>query len=432
MAGEIIKPQRLKGFRDTMPEEAIRRNRLTGIAQSVIESFGFRPFATPALELTEILLGKGSEENDKQLYRFQDNGGRDVAMRFDLTVGLARFVAEHAAHLTLPFRGYNTGTVWRGERPQKGRFREFVQFDADIVGTDSWAADAEIVSMFAAVLDRLDIGEFTMRINDRRIAIGLCASRGIANVSGALRAVDKIDKIGPAGVETELKEAGVEGDDAAALLSLVELRAAEEDDLLAHLERLVGGNVTGRAGLDSIRAVRGAVAAAGVPDTRVRIDPSIVRGLDYYTGTVFETTLAAAPEIGSISSGGRYDDLASLYSKQRFPGVGGSLGIDRILAALDGTQPGAARQDLVVVTGRADTLGRRFQAARRIREAGLAAEVYADDRPLDKQTKYADVRGARFVLQVEPDATVLRDLTDGSRHPVATDDDLAALLASLT
>lgn len=402
----MIEPRTLRGFRDVTPELAERREAMLATIRGVYADFGFRPIATPALEHLEILRGKGGDEQDRQMFTFTDQGGREVGMRFDLTVPLARFVAQHRGELDLPLRCYQIGPVWRGERPQKGRYREFVQCDADLIGSMHPAADAEILTMFHSALAALDVGECVLRINDRRVLNGALRAVGIVDKRvEALRALDKFDKVGAGGVAEELGELGVDADTADRLAGLPGLRGDDDDATLAALAELVAGDADGEAGVSSLRTVRSLLDAAGVPASGVQVDPAIARGLDYYTGTVFETTYVPDPEVGSVCSGGRYDDLTLVYSQERDPGVGGSIGIDRLLAAMGDRLPGgAAPEPLVVLSHVGDSqLVAALRFAAGLRNAGLRAEVYPDERGLKGQRKYAQRRGAALHVTFEGD-----------------------------
>jgi histidyl-tRNA synthetase len=413
-----IEPRTLKGFRDTMPATAAARNRMFRVIEGVFESFGYVPIDTPALEYAEILKGKGGDESDKQMFEFDDPGGRRVALRFDLTVPLARFVAEHQNDLPIPFRRYHIGPVWRGERPQKGRFREFYQCDADLVGPVGPAADAEVLAMFAAVYAALGVEGFVIRLNDRRILNGFLEALGIPDRAvPVLRALDKWDKIGADGVRSELLAAGVPEAAAAEVLRFPASAGATDAETLGRLEALVGSSAKGREGVEGVRRVLALLDAAGVPPGRVRVDPTIARGLDYYTGVVFEVGLANAPGFGSVGSGGRYDDLASLYTNSKLPGVGCSVGISRLIEALEEQgrlpDPDAARSVLVTHPEQGDPAP-SFGLAAAVRRLGFRVESYPEPRRHAAQMKYADRKGVRFTLTLDPGGGIhAKDLRSG-------------------
>ncbi len=393
---DIIEPRVLKGFRDFLPRDETARRGLQEILERVFRASGYTPIDTPALEYAEVLLGKGGGETDKQSYRFRDNGGRDVALRFDLTVPFARFMAAHADELYLPFRRYHMAKVWRGENTQRGRFREFVQCDFDIVGVDSSSADAEILILIADALAALDIGGFTIRINHRGVFNRFLASLGAGGSSVAvLRLVDKLEKIGAEEVG-RLLEAEIGAEAAAEVLEYV---AAEGDfeAILSKLESLAGGPAEDS---ERLRGIWLDVKAAGIEGS-VRLDPSITRGLDYYTGVVFETSLDALPDIGSVCSGGRYDELASLYTKKKLPGVGAAIGLDRLLAALDelGLAKGGQAYSRLVVLNIEEGLEPSLHAiARALRALGIESEVFPERRKIAQQFAYAERKGIPFAL----------------------------------
>lgn len=398
---DIIQPRVLKGFRDFLPAAEMERAALLESLTSAFRSFGFVPIDTPVLEYAEILLGKAGGETEKQVYRFKDNGGRDVAMRFDLTVPFARFMAEHAGELYLPFKRYHMAKVWRGENTQRGRYREFMQCDFDIVGVDTAAADFDIVATIAAAMRALGVDGATIRINHRGVFNRFLARVGIADKSvEVLRVVDKLDKIGAD--ETRRQLAELAGDGAASDI-LEFIRGG--DDYTTTLERIT--RLAGGENPDSVRLaqIRSMAQACGLDDS-ITLAPNITRGLDYYTGVVFETFLDALPEIGSVCSGGRYNDLASLYTTQRLPGVGASVGIDRLIAALETTgkaskSPGYTR---AVVINSDESLGADYQsAAQSLRLAGIACEVFPDTRKVGQQYAYAEAKGATHALIRGPD-----------------------------
>jgi histidyl-tRNA synthetase len=400
----LVEPRVLKGFRDYPPALMIPRERLMETARRVYRSYGFAPIDTPAIELTEVLLAKvepGAEIN-KQLYRFKDAGDRDVALRFDLTVPLARFVAQHYTELGLPFKRYHLGTVWRGESPQAGRFREFMQCDFDTIGTLSNAADVEIALVINDLFDALGFDRFEIRVNNRLVLNGLLSQLGLeGKTSALLRSLDKLAKIGREKVIEEMgREAGVTPEQAAPVIALAETTGSNAD-VLDQLDRRFADNAEAKKGVANLREMVGVFQTAGVPDGRLRVDLSICRGLDYYTGTVYETFLLDKPEIGSVCSGGRYDNLAGTYTKQSLPGVGASLGLDRLLAAmeaLDLVPKTATPAPVLVLQLDATRYGDYQRMARTLRAAGIGTEVYPDAKKLGQQFQYAERRGFRVGL----------------------------------
>jgi histidyl-tRNA synthetase len=313
----LIEPRTLKGFRDYLPEAMIPREHLIDTARRVYRSYGFSPIDTPALEYLEILAGKGGAESDKQLYQFEDHGKRQVAMRFDLTVPLARFAAQHIGQLGTPFKRYHIATVWRGENTQRGRYREFMQCDFDTIGTESIAADIETALVIHDLMRAIGFECFTIRVNNRKVLNGLLEKLGLVDRSVAvLRALDKLAKIGHSAVAEEMQAAAdISAAQADELLELAEL-SGTNDEILAALDPLVAGNDSGAEGVAGLRDVLAGTAAGGMPSERLRLDVSIARGLDYYTGTIFETLLDDLPGIGSVCSGGRYDNLAELSARR--------------------------------------------------------------------------------------------------------------------
>jgi histidyl-tRNA synthetase len=402
----MIEPRTLKGFRDHLPAQALARERVLEIARRVYRSYGFAPIDTPALEYLEILTGKGSDETDKQLYRFQDHGGRDVGLRFDLTVPFARFAAQHVHELGLPFKRYHMAAVWRGENTQRGRYREFMQCDFDTIGTTSPVADLEMVLVVHDLLAAIGIERFTIRLNDRRALAGILGRLGLTDqATSVLRSLDKLGKATPEAVAAELAAHGVAAEAAAALLEMASL-AGPPAEVLARLSTLVGDEEQGRAGVAALTAIVAGAREAGVPDGRVAIDPSIARGLDYYTGIVLESFLDDLPALGSICSGGRYDNLAGLYTKQHLPGVGASLGIDRLLAGLEelgrvATVETPAEVFLVHFDER--HLADYLRIATAIRAAGMAVEFFPEAKKVGQQLKLAAKRGFPAALVIGSD-----------------------------
>lgn len=397
----LIEPRTLKGFRDFLPAAMIPREKLMEVARRVYRRYGFVPIDTPTLELLEILTGKGSEETDRQMYHFVDNGGRAVGMRFDLTVPLARFAAQHIQELGIPFKRYHIAPVWRGETPQAGRFREFVQCDFDTIGTTGVVADIETALVIHELMHEVGVHRFQIRINNRQVLTGLLEQLDLNGSSAAvLRALDKFDKVGADQVSKELTLAGLNATQTDQVLALSAIRGSTEE-VLSQLDPLLKGSEQGQRGIDRLRTICGAMKAAGVSEDFYRLDVSIARGLDYYTGVVFETTLSDLPSIGSVCSGGRYDNLAEVYTKQHLPGIGASLGLDRLLAALEqlGLIPKtASAADVFIPLFDASRLNDYFALASIVRKAGWSAEVYPEPKKLGQQLKYADQRGFKIAL----------------------------------
>ncbi len=410
---DIIQPRVLKGFRDFLPQAEMERAALLEALTATFRSFGYVPIDTPVLEYAEILLGKAGGETEKQVYRFKDQGGRDVAMRFDLTVPLARFMAEHAGELYLPFKRYHMAKVWRGENTQRGRYREFMQCDFDIVGVDTASADFDIVATIAQAMKSLGVPDSAIHVNHRGVFNRFLARAGIADKSvETLRIVDKLSKIGEE--ETRRLLASLVGDGAASEI-LEFIKAGEGfQKTLDRMTRIAGGSNPDSDRLSELFDMADACGLVG----SISLSPNITRGLDYYTGVVFETFLDAVPDIGSVCSGGRYNDLASLYTKQRLPGVGAAIGLDRLLAALDtiGKTGKAAGYTQVLVVNVESSLCAEYQAAgAALRAAGIACEVFPETRKPGQQYAYAEQKGALFALvrgseEKRRDVWLLRDL----------------------
>jgi histidyl-tRNA synthetase len=386
-----IEPKILKGFRDFLPEQTARRRRIISTLTSTFESFGLQPIDTPTLEYTEVLLGKGGGETDKQVYRFTDQGGRDVSMRFDLTVPFARFMAAHEHELPLPFKRYHVDKVWRGENTQRGRYREFTQCDFDIVGTDTASADFEILLLMYRSFEALGIREITVRINHRGIFNRFLSHLGVRDESvEIMRLIDKRAKVD----ETEIIEglSSLIGEQNAGKVMEYIDSDGSFSEILDRITRLAGGEDEDSRRLREIGA---AVEELGIAE-RFTLDPSIMRGLDYYTGIVYETFLDALPGIGSVCSGGRYNDLASLYTKTQLPGVGSSIGLDRLMAALEEIEPGAGGErgaDAAVFNLDEGLTAYYHRLAETLRAEGLSVDVFFEKKKLGQQFKLAEAKG---------------------------------------
>lgn len=403
----LIQPRTLKGFRDYPPELAIPREGLIEKARAVYRSYGYAPIDTPALEYTEILLGKGGEESDKLIYRFTDHGGRDVALRFDLTVPFARFAAQYIGQLGTPFKRYHMGPVWRGENTSHGRYREFWQCDFDQIGTTSNAADIEIVLVIHDLMKALGFERFQIHVNNRLVLNGLLEELGLSGQTAALlRSLDKLPKIGRDAVIAEMTEqTGLPRERVERVLILAEMQGSNSE-LLQRLQSDFGQNAKAADGINRLKELLTAVGTAGVPDGFVQLDLSIARGLDYYTGTVYETFLGDLPGIGSVCSGGRYDNLANLYTKQLLPGVGASLGLDRLLAGMEELkmlQKAGTPASVLVVQFGPEWIGRYQGLARQLRSHGIGVEVFPEPKKLGAQLQYAERRGYKVAILAGPD-----------------------------
>lgn len=390
----LIQPKVLKGFRDFLPKAEIEKALLSEKLVKVFRSRGFVPIDTPALEYSEILLRKSGGETEKQVFRFNDNGGRDVSMRFDLTVPLARFIAEHNGELYFPFKRYHIGKVWRGEKPQFGRYREFTQCDFDIVGSDTAAADFEILSLITRALNELNVGEFKIHLSHRGIFNRFLCSLKIEKMSeDILRIVDKLSKIGKEEVIKLLTEL-TSVENAEKILNYISggvenIETADFEKTLEYVTSLAGGEAE-----DSkrIREIYSFIKAVGISPYFI-FDPSITRGLDYYTGIVYETFLTQLPEIGAVCSGGRYDNLTGLYMKQPLSGVGAAIGLDRLLAALEqlnGNNPKGSFTDVIIFTSADTDLKMSYKTASYFESCGINTEVYPEPKKMNHQYAYAE------------------------------------------
>ena len=440
MSEQRITPRTLKGFRDYLPEAMIPRERLIETARTVYRSYGFSPIDTPALEYLEILAGKGGEETDKQLYKFQDHGGRWVGLRFDLTVPLARFAAQHIGTLGTPLKRYHIASVWRGENTQRGRYREFMQCDFDTIGTLSVTADIETALVIHDLFRAIGFQAFTIRINNRMVLSGLLERLDLADqATPILRALDKLAKIGPGRVAEEMQAtAGMSPAQTADVLRLAGIEGSS-DEVLSQLVPLVAGSEKGAEGVARLDQLLRALQAAGVPRERLALDVSIARGLDYYTGTIYETFLDALPGIGSVCSGGRYDNLAELFTKQELPGIGASLGLDRLLAAMEELkmiEKVRTPAPVFIPFFDKDRLHEYLRLASVLRAAGIGVEIFPEPKKLGQQLKYADRRGFRVALiaggnEFESGTCQVKDLLAATQQDVPLTDEGAQLVAAI-
>jgi histidyl-tRNA synthetase len=402
-----IEPRRLKGFRDYMPDLMELRSGMQAVIRSKAKLAGFREIGTPVLEYAETLLGQGSDETDKQVYRFEDHGDRKVAMRFDLPVPFARFVAEHQGDLIFPFKRLQIGDVWRGENTQKGRYREFCQCDLDIIGADSATADIEILSCFYRILCGFDLGGFTMRLGNR-VLLSALIQRALPEVGPegekeALIALDKLDKIGAPAVTGLLgKIAGATESGGARLLEVLLSKDSDGGSDRQVIRAFLTGNDSALAEMSRMELILSAVAELAKSESggKCRLDLSIARGLGYYTGVVFETTLDQIPGFGSISSGGRYNNLAERFTNRSLPGVGGSIGLDRLLAGLEemGKLTKQVSCPVFIAIATDDAIVAATMLAGKIRDHGIACDLGLTTGKLGNQFKHADRLGCKYVI----------------------------------
>ncbi|MEE8602410.1 histidine--tRNA ligase [Euzebya tangerina] len=445
---DVIPPRTPPGTMELLPLQQVAFQLMVARIQAAFERFGFLPIETPAFEVADVLLSKSGGETEKQVYFVQSTGSLeqgnapDLALRFDLTVPTARYVAEHEHDLAFPFRRYQIQRVYRGERAQKGRYREFLQCDIDVIGRGSLSVqhDAEIPALIHQVFTDLDIGGFEINLNNRKVLKGLFTSLGVADAeaqTAALRTIDKLDKLPPETVRSALTDTdiGLSEEAATSLLTFADFQG-DAAATLAHLDGLGIEDPVFAEGVGELRTVAEGLTAYGIPESQWRINLAIARGLDYYTGTVYETFLTDHRGIGSVCSGGRYDDLASLYTKSTLPGVGISIGLTRLFYALDqaGLVADASTVD-VLVTQMDPALSAEYAGiGRDLRDAGLNTEVHLQPAKLGKQLAYADRIGARFAVilgsrELEEGVVTVKDLTTGGQESVPRGD-LAAALAT--
>ena len=398
-----ITPRTLSGFMELLPAPQMQLERMMQILRETYSLFGFTPLDTPVLESSEILLAKGGGETEKQIYRFQ-KGDSDLAMRFDLTVPLAKYVAMHAGELHFPFRRYQIGKVYRGERAQRGRFREFYQADIDIIGDGKLDIlnEAEIPSIIYTIFRRFGLSRFVIRVNNRKLLNGFYALLGLTEKSGdIMRTVDKLDKIGAEKVRDLLLEEGLTEEQTDEILRFIAIQGSNAE-VLAALENWRGQNEVFDLGLEELTAVAKHLTAFGVPEENFAVDLTIARGLDYYTGTVYETTLLDHPEIGSVCSGGRYDNLAEYYTDRQLPGVGISIGLTRLFYVLGEQKmlnenlPTAPADCLLLPM--TEDMGAAVALATKLRNAGIRTQIYAEQKKFKAKIGYADKLGIPYVV----------------------------------
>ena len=440
---DIIKPRTLSGFMELLPSKQIQFERMTQILRTTYASYGFAPLDTPVIEDAQILLAKGGGETEKQIYRFQ-KGDSDLALRFDLTVPLAKYVAIHANELAFPFRRFQISKVYRGERAQRGRFREFYQADIDIIGDGKLDIlnEAEIPAIIYKVFRGFGLERFQIRVNNRKVLNGFYAMMGLTKKSGdIMRTVDKLDKIGAEKVKVILMDdCGLQEEEADEILKFIAITGTNEEVLTA-LEGYVGRNEMFDLGLKELNAVCANLAAFGVPETNFAVDLTIARGLDYYTGTVYETTLLDHPEIGSVCSGGRYDDLAGYYTEKKLPGVGISIGLTRLFYVLDeqgllNPELPNAPADALVLPMTADTAA-AISLAETLRSKGVRVQLYGEQKKFKQKMSYADKLGVPYAVLLGEDELAagmcsVKDMRTGQQVTVSPEDAAALILAGVT
>ena len=439
---DIIKPRTLSGFMELLPAKQAQFERMLDILRKTYSLYGFAALDTPAIEDAQILLAKGGGETEKQIYRFQ-KGDSDLALRFDLTVPLAKYVALHYNELCFPFRRYQISKVYRGERAQRGRFREFYQADIDIIGDGKLDIlnEAEIPSIIYRVFKGFGLTRFQIRVNNRKILTGFYAMLGLSEKSGdIMRTVDKLDKIGPDKVRAILlADCGLTEEQAEEILKFISISGSNEDVLTA-LEGYLGNDETFDQGFNELVAVTENLSAFGVPEENFAVDLTIARGLDYYTGTVYETTLLDHPEIGSVCSGGRYDNLAGYYIDKPLPGVGISIGLTRLFYVLDeqgllNPELPSAPCDVLVLPMTSDS-GAAITTAEALRSAGIRVQLYGEQKKFKQKMAYANKLGVPFAVllgedEISEGKCSVKDMRTGEQQKLTIGEASAYIRAAL-
>ncbi|MFR6151276.1 MAG: histidine--tRNA ligase [Peptoniphilus sp.] len=426
----IVKPSTLPGFMELLPKDQILFNEMKDIIRKNFEKHGFLPIDTPVIEKSEVLLAKGGGETEKQIYRFS-KGDTDMSLRFDLTVPLARYTVEHMNDLSFPFKRYQIGKVYRGEKAQKGRFREFYQCDIDTIGMGelSLVNDAEFPVVIFHTFKDLGFTDFTIHLNNRKILKGFFSSLGIEDSMNALRTVDKLDKIGEESVLEELGENGIGRDFGEKILEFIKIKGSV-DEIFEQLRELKIEDEIFQEGLDELTQVVGYMRDFGIDEDCFDIDLKIARGLDYYTGTVYETTLDNYPKIGSVCSGGRYEDLASYYTDKALPGVGISIGLSRLFYQLNEAKIISSEEkslvDLLIIP-MDDCIHDGIKLLSELREKGVRVSVYTEFAKLKKKFKYADQTKVDYVIvlgeeEIKTRKYSLKNMHSGDQEEVTFDE----------
>ena len=438
-----VTPRTLSGFMELLPAQQQQLERMMDILRTTYSRYGFTPLDTPVIEASEVLLAKGGGETEKQIYRFQ-KGDADLALRFDLTVPLAKYVALHGNDLAFPFRRYQIGKVYRGERAQRGRFREFYQADIDIIGDGKLdiTNEAEIPSIIYQTFTALGLTRFQIRVNNRKILNGFYAMLGLTDRSGdIMRTVDKLDKIGPHKVRACLMDdVGLTAEQAEEIMRFISITGSN-DQVLSALEGYRSRHELFDQGLDELTTVTRYLAAFGVPKVNFAVDLTIARGLDYYTGTVYETTLLDYPEIGSVCSGGRYDNLAEYYTDRQLPGVGISIGLTRLFYVLG--EQGLLNPSLptapadVLILPMTQDLTPAIQLATRLRGAGVRTQLYSEQKKFKAKMNYADKLGVPYVVflgddEIAAGLVACKDMTSGEQTKLPFDATLSRIQEGLS
>ena len=423
-------PKILSGFMELLPWQQVAFNRIKKIIENTYESFGYSPLDTPVLELSEVLLAKAGGETEKQIYRF-NKGDTDISMRFDLTVPLARFVSMHQGELVFPFKRYQIGKVYRGERAQKGRYREFYQCDIDVIGNETLdiSYDAETLAIIYRLFNRLGLSRFKIKLNNRRILKGFFASLNLEDkITEVLRIIDKLDKIGIDNVKEELQKLNVTDEAVAKILLFVSQKGSNEEQL-SFLQNLGIQNEFFISGVEELKKVLELASFYGVPQENITVSLNIARGLDYYTGTVYETELTDIPEAGSVCSGGRYEDLTGFYSDKKMPGVGISIGLTRLFSQLSAkglVKPCPCINAVTAVLPVSDSeKSAVLSFAEKLRQAGVNALTFTEDKKFKVKMNYANKIGLPFVViigenEAKTDSVVIKDMQSGEQKTLTT------------
>ena len=436
-----VQPRTLSGFMELLPARQAQFDRMVEILRRTYGLYGFTPLDTPLIEASEVLLAKGGGETEKQIYRFM-KGDTDLSLRFDLTVPLAKYVAQNYGHLTFPFRRYQIGKVYRGERAQRGRFREFYQCDIDVIGDGKLdiANEAEIPAIIYRAFTELGLERFKIRVNNRKILTGFYAMQGLeAQAGDIMRTVDKLDKIGPEKVRALLIEQGVADTAADEILSFIAI-TGDNAAVLTALEGYRGRHETFDQGLDELGQVVKYLAAFGVPADHFAVDLTIARGLDYYTGTVYETVMLDHLEIGSICSGGRYDNLAEYYTDKKLPGVGISIGLTRLFYVLG--EQGYLNDQLVtapadvLILPMTEDLTAAIAFATQLRQGGVRAQVYGEQKKFKAKMSYADKLGIPYVAflgeeEIAQGVVKIKDMHSGEQQALSPADAVQTIAAAM-
>ncbi|MDE6885643.1 MAG: histidine--tRNA ligase [Helicobacteraceae bacterium] len=409
-----ITPRTLSGFKDRLPKEAMAKSKLLSIVSKVFENFGFMPIETPHLEYADILIKQGSDEIQKELYKFKDHGNRDVALRFDQTVPLARFISQHRNKIDLPFKRYAIGNVFRGERAQKGRYREFTQCDFDFIGSSSIACDAEIIQVIYESMIALGIEEFTIWLNNRKILNGICKYFGILkdnDISNILRIIDKIEKIGENEVIEELSKM-IDKNSVKKMLEIASIKQnGDSTEFFNEISYLKDWNNDLKTGIEEIESVYEILSNLQMDRDTYRVNFSIARGLGYYTGVVYETTLNTQRGLGSVCSGGRYDNLARSFSSENISGVGASIGIDRLLSSMETNSKRQTSARVLIICMNKNHFSYAYKIAETFRRSEIPTEVYPEINKIKKQFSYANSKGHEFVVVIGDDELQTNEIT---------------------